>query len=327
MKSVFALIKSLPQMIEEKKVFFVIIDGLGKMNLGLKNFSKETYRTVFPSSTPSFFYSFHSLKEPREHGFLEWYMRFGNTIVTIPPWITVDGRELELGKDIKRKDIFPFPSLSETLYKRGYSSAYYTPYAHTAFTKVTSRKSEVIKINFLSEIFPLKHADFTFIYWPSVDAILHKRYLDEAIKAEITLLKTFLKMLAKKMPANSVLFVFGDHGLTKCERRYLLPEIGGYLPVGGGRIAFYEGVEKESVEKIMRKKRIPVYVRYLDEIEEFKNGVNKRCYKNFGEIAVMAKEKVCFSFPFEKKGKTCDLASHGGLTEEERFVNVWKFEK
>ncbi len=326
MKSVLALIKSLPKMVEEKRVFFAIIDGLGKVNLGLKNFSKEIYRTVFPSSTPTFLYSFHSLKEPREHGFLEWYMRFRNTIVSIPPWVTVEGKALELGKEIERKDVFPFISLSEMLYRKGFTSVCYTPYPNSAFTKVTNLKGEIVGINFLSEVFPLKHADFTFIYWPSVDMILHKRHIDEALKAEITLIKTFLKILAKKMPANSVLFVLGDHGLTKCEKRYLLPEIESCIPVGGERVAFYRGLEKEAVEEAIRKRKIPAYVYYLDEIEGFKNGANRRCYENFGEIAVVAKEKVCFSFPFEKKEK-CNLASHGGLSKEERFVNVWRFEK
>ena len=326
MKNILALIKSLPLIVEEKRIFFVVIDGLGKINLGLKNFSTECYTTVFPSSTPTFFYTFHSLKEPREHGFLEWYMRFRNTIVTVPPWVTVEGRKLELGKEIKRRDVFPFPSLSEILSRKGYSSVYYTPYADTVFMKVTGRKSETIKINFLSEVFPLRHADFTFVYWQSVDAILHKRYVDEALKAEITLVKTFLKILVRKIPADSLLFVLGDHGLAKCEKRYLLPEVENCFPVGGERIAFYRKVEKESVERAIRKRKIPAHVHYLDEMEGFENA-SRRCYRNFGEVVVAAEKGVCFSYPFERKRKNHNLASHGGLTEEEKFIRVWKFEK
>ena len=121
LESIMRFVRSIPDMVEESKLVMLIIDGLGVTNLRLsrKIFKRKTYRTVFPSSTPTFFYSFHSLLEPKTHGFLEWYMRFGESgVVMIPPWKTLEGKELEIGKDVRKSDVFPFRSLSEILWKK-----------------------------------------------------------------------------------------------------------------------------------------------------------------------------------------------------------------
>ncbi len=329
MQSVLKFLNSFFEILEEKRIILFIVDGLGIEKLKLKKFKKNVYKTVFPSSTPTFFYSFHSLLPPKDHGFLEWYMRFKNTIVTIPQWKTIDGKFLELEKDVKKKEIFPFKSLSEILHKKGFTSVYYTPYSDSIFTKLTSRKSEVVKIDFLSQVFPLREADFTFIYWPSIDTILHERFKDEAFSVEKKMINFFIEILKKKLPSHSVLFVLGDHGLTKCEKRFLLPSIETVYPVGGGRVAFYKGLEKTIVEKVIKKRKIPATVLELNEIEDFQGKINKRCYENFGEAVVITKRSFGFKYPFEvQKGKRkWDVGSHGGLTKEENQINIWVYEK
>ena len=323
------LLQKLPNLLEDRKIFLFVVDGLGIEKLNLKGFKTKTYETVFPSSTPTFFYTFHSLLPPKEHGFLEWYMRFNETVVTIPPWKTIDGKTLKLGEDVKKKDVFPFKSLSERLHKKGFYSVYYTPYPNSTFTKATGRKAELVKINFLSEVFPLKDADFTFIYWPSVDAILHERYRDEALESEKKFIELFVQMLKKHMPKGSTLFVFGDHGLTKCEKRILLPTVSGIQPVGGARIAFYKNLEREIVEREIKKKKIPAKVMELNELKGFEGKVSKRCYKNFGEIVVLAERGFGFKYPFEVRvgKKKWDIGCHGGLEKEESYVKVWRYDK
>lgn len=118
--------------------------------------------------------------------------------ITIPPWETVSGKKLELGRDVKGEDIFPFKSLSEILWKKGLTSCYYTPYSDSAFTKVTSRRSKVVKITYLSQVFPLYAADFTFIYWLSIDSILHEEFKSEAFYAEIRALEFSLEFCGRK---------------------------------------------------------------------------------------------------------------------------------
>lgn len=327
--SILELLKKFPQLLEESKIFCLLVDGLGLTNLRLKGFKKEIYRTVFPSSTPNFAYSFHSLLQPAEHGFLEWYMRFGATIVCVPTWETLDGKKLELKKDVRKRDVFPFKPLSEILWKKGFSSLYYTPFAKTTFTKLTSKKAKVVKIDYLSQVFPLREADFTVVYWPSADLLLHEKYRDEAFRVEIKLLEKFVEILQRKIPKNSIFFLFSDHGLVECRRRYLLPTIGGEFPVGGGRVAFYQNLEKEEVEKEIRKRKIPASVVELNELEGFEKKVSRRCYEKFGKIVVLAGESIGFKYPFEVKmgKKEWNLASHGGVTEEEMKVHVWSCRK
>jgi len=148
-------IRKIPELVEERKVILFVIDGLGNSNLNLP-FKKVKCRTVFPSSTTNFFYSFHSLLEPKDHGFLEWYMRFKGKPIKVPPWTDLDGNKLK----VKREEVFPFKSLSEFLCKKGFSSSYYTPFPDTSFTIFTSKKAEIRGIMHLSEIFPLADSDF-----------------------------------------------------------------------------------------------------------------------------------------------------------------------
>ena len=322
----------LPSLVEEKRTFLLIIDGLGKNNVKIpskKKFVEKTFRTVFPSSTPTFFYSFHSLLPPAQHGYLEWYMRFKGLKepVTIPPWKTVSGRELELGKEISKKDVFPFKSLSEILDRKGLSVCYYTPYSDGVFTRATSKGAKIRRIEYFSEVFPLEECDFSFIYWPSIDTILHKYFKKDSFRAEIRIINLYIDILWRKLPKNSRLIIASDHGLTCIKKEYLLPSIKGEYPVGGGRIAFYKNVEIEEVKEVIQRKKIPAEVNTLRDVFGNKR-ISRRCYENFGEIIVIAKENTGFRYPFEKSSDTHKfLGHHGGLTKEEMFVKVWIGEK
>jgi len=323
-KNIMEFIKRIPEISSERRTIIFLIDGLGLNTLSVPSqFRRQIYTTVFPSSTATFFYSFHSLLPPKSHGFLEWYMRFKDLKepIAIPPWETVSGKQLELGKDIKREDIFPFRSLSEILWRTGLSSCYYTPYADSAFTKVTGRKSKLVKIRYLSQVFPLLDADFIFIYWPSIDSILHEEFKSEAFYAEMEALEFFIKILWRKIPRKSNFFIISDHGLIEKKRNYLLPTINEVYPVGGSRVAFYKGLSKDIVEKEFRKRRIPTQIYELNELDEFKGKVNERCYENFGNIIAIAKGNAGFKYPFEK-GKPFK-GGHGGKSKEEIYVNMW----
>jgi len=323
-ENIMELIGQIPEISSERRTIMFLIDGLGVNNLSVpRQFKRKIYTTVFPSSTATFFYSFHSLLPPKRHGFLEWYMRFKDLKepIAIPPWETVSGKKLEIGKDIKREDIFPFKSLSETLWKKGLTSCYYTPYSDSAFTKVTSRRSRVVKISYLSQVFPLYAADFTFIYWPSIDSILHEEFKSEAFYAEIRALEFFIRILWKKIPYDSNFLIISDHGLIEKKRNYLLPIIEEMYPVGGSRVAFYKNVSKDTVAEEFKKRKIPAKIFEINELEEFKGSINERCYENFGNIIAIAKNNVGFKYPFEK-GKPFK-GGHGGKSKEEIYVNVW----
>jgi len=316
------LIRKFPEMLKEKKLVVFLVDGLGSSNLKLPFLKKSVYQTVFPSSTPTFLYSFSSLLEPREHGFLEWFMHLKKIEkpIIIPPWTTLDEKPLEL----KRKEVFPFKSLSEILYEKGFFSFCYSPFANSIFSQAVSKKAKVKNIKYLSQVFPLAKEDFVLIYWPSPDEILHENFKNEAFEVDKKFLEFFIKILYKKIPLKSRLIVFSDHGQTRIIKRYKLPSINGY-PVGGGRVAFYRG-KKEEVEKEIKKRKIPARVYNFKELEIFQGKISKRCMENFGNIIAIANEHVGFNYPFEKHPSSL-IGAHGGLSKEEMFVNVWIGEK
>ncbi len=327
MEEIISFLKEIPKILEETSIIVFLVDGLGSINLGIRGFKKRFYTTVFPSSTPTFIYTLHSLLSPEEHGFLEWYMRYGDTIVSIPPWHDiVRDRKLELGKDVSRDDVFPFKSLSEILSEKGYSVTYYTPFPESTFTKATSVGARVIGIKYLSQIFPLDKADFILIYWPSIDSILHERYRSEAFTVELELLRSFIKILMTKIPNNTKLYILPDHGLTLCKQKYLLPTIDSILPVGGERVAFYKNLDYDEVKEVIEEKSVPAKVFKLNELKYFKNRISNRCYRNYGDIAVIAEEHVCFKYPFEKEEKQ-SLGAHGGLSGEETNIILWEYTK
>ncbi len=325
MEGILNLLRKIPVMLEESKVIMFLIDGLGTLNLRVPKARKVVTETVFPTSTPTFLYTFHSLLHPREHGFLEWFMRFKDSIVAIPPWEDViEGKELVLGEDVSRDDVFPFKSLSEILSEKGFSILYYTPFPESAFTKAVSEGAEVRGIKYLSQVFPLGEADFIGIYWPSVDSIRHERYFDESLKVELGFIELFISYLMKRLPRRTKLYVLSDHGLTLCKQRYLLPTINSTPPVGGERVAFYKGVSVDEVKDVISKEGIPADVYRLNELKYFRGEVSPRCYENYGDVVVIAKENTCFKYPFEK-GREKGLGVHGGLSPDERIVNLWEY--
>ncbi len=86
MDDILNLLKRILEMLEKNRIIMFLVDGLRTLDLRVLRARRKVYKTVFPTSTPTFLYTFHSLLHPEEHGFLEWYMRFRDSIVAIPPW-------------------------------------------------------------------------------------------------------------------------------------------------------------------------------------------------------------------------------------------------
>ncbi len=324
MENILEFIKKIPVLVEDSRIILFIIDGLGKYKLSIPGFRKVTYETVIPTSTSTFMYTLHSLLPPSKHCFLEWYMRFRDTIVAVPPWRDViHDRVLELDKDVTREEVFPFKSLSEILVEKGFTVTYYTPYARSTFSKAISVGANVVDIKYLSQVFPLRESDFTLIYWPSIDAILHERYEDEAFYIELKMIEYFIELLLRKLPKNTKLYILPDHGLIKCKHVYRLPVIDNVVPVGGSRVAFYKNLDPDTVEKILKDKNIPAKITLLENLKQYHNP-NRECYERYGETIVIANGDVCFKYPFEKEEHKI-LGAHGGISEKERKINLWVY--
>ncbi len=341
-KNVLEVLWKILQVLEEKRVFLLLIDGLG---INKPNFPKKLkcrkFTTVFPSSTPTFFYSFHSGRYPKNHGYLEWYMRFKDEIVTIPPWKRVSGEDLILDVDVKPKDIFPFKPFFQKIKNKGKEVLHATPYADTYFTLFSMQGCEIMEISSLSEIFPIpENKDIIYVYWPNLDMILHQHYKGICYEMEMSFIETFVEFLIKKLPKDMELIITSDHGLTKTTKIFELPIVDGVLPVGGARVAFYRDVDEEKVKKQFKKENINAEVKTIYEVPEYKGKISKRCVENFGNVLAIAKGNVSFKYPYRKLmleilglsedealhsalESEADIGVHGGLSKEEKYVNLW----
>ncbi len=319
------LIRDIPEIAKEHPTVLFLIDGFGTRELGLRSLKRHLYRTVFPSSTPTFQYSFHSLKDPHQHGYLEWYARvevYGEELIMeIPPWHVAYPESVEVDEKILKRRVFPFKPLSQMLYEMGLKACYYTPYPDSIFTRMTCKHAEIVGIKQLSEVFPLREADFSLIYWDGVDRILHKSFDNDAMTVERAMIKVFVKHLWKKMPEGSELIILSDHGLIKTTHKIKLPEVDGCVPVGGSRVAFYKDTTVDTVSKALKPQDKYVEICALSEL--FEGRISRRCYRMYGNVVVIADNNARFVYPFERQKSAELIGAHGGISREEMLVHVW----
>lgn len=303
------------------RVILLMVDALGTQHLNLPGFDRQTLETVFPSSTPTFFYSFHSLLDPGEHGFLDWFYPVDGEVVCIPPWMTIDGKEVDVGDD----EVFPFVSLSERLSDRGISSLYLTPFPESRFTQLTGRGASIIGIGDLSDVLGILSErsgyQFNYIYWDKIDDILHREWKSDNYHQEVKKVEDVVREISRQLDGNTLFLVTADHGQTRVDpsKSIHLPVIDGTIPYGGSRVAFYRDLDMERVREVLGDGV------KLFRLTEFYDRVSERALTKYGDVVVVAPEQHYFIYPFEQKTKK-SIGMHGGLSDEERMVNLWKVE-
>ena len=116
---------------------------------------------------------------------------------------------------------------------------------------------------------------------------------------------------------------------------YKLAFLAGLIYGDGNLYIYLDGKRKyvriytpdvSEVENEVKRRGIPADVFRLEELEYFKGEINPRCYENYGDVMVIAKKHVCFKYPFEKD-ELQGLGVHGGLSDSERIINLWEYEK
>jgi len=294
---------------DSERVVILLFDGLGGIDLKLDEFRKQRFRAPFPSSTPTFFYSLWSGLPPGEHGYVEWFMRYKDKIITVPPWRDLDDNPVNASYE----EVFPFESISEKALKKGKSSALVTCYPDTLFTLASSKGTDKIKAENIEEFLNIDFTgyDLYILYSASPDDFLHgdndrNRLLSFMDRARIVVEKIW-----GLLPADTKLIVGSDHGLVKASNRIRL-EPASSMPVGGSRVAFYQDIDEAELEKF----GIPFDV---DEFKPLMGKPSHRLVSQYGDEMVLA--NGYFDFPYRE---TNDKAFHGGLSKEEMIVNVWE---
>jgi hypothetical protein len=311
--------------LRKENVIVFIIDGLGKSEIPL-DWRKKVYTTIFPSSTPPFVYTFFSLLWPGEHGFLEWYANFADAgierPIQIPPYKSVNGTEVRLDQET----VFPFKPFLAELAEADIPCALLSPFAKSLFSRsVTPKNCYTKELQTLSDIFPLPSSGYTVVYWPEIDSILHHEWKTTHYYRALETIGTVLHSLEKNIEDNTHIFIFSDHGLTKCTIPITLPQIATILPYGGSRVAFYNASVNRQNEVVEELESLPGghQVVSIEDLRGLLGGkISQRAIERYGNIVAIAEGDTYFTYPY-KKHQHIMLGHHGGLSEEEMEVYVW----
>ncbi len=311
-------------LLDQDKLVILAFDALGRNRLNLSFLEKRVYRTVFPSSTPVFFYSFHSLLEPGEHGFVGfrfWWKKLGK-IVVIPPWFTVDGEDLN--EKVSKREVFPWEPIFTKLKKRGYSSTYFIEWPDQAFARSVGKEATRVKHKWLADLsrVPECDSDIVYVYNYLMDSLKHKYLGGSEIELGGKLIEQTVKYIWKKLEPGTRLIVLSDHGQARISRRVIVPDIGEIPPTGGGNTAFLKNPDMDKLESWIKKNKVDVTIHEISELKDIYGKLSRKVKDRYGDILLVSHGGDSFAFPYEKKKKV-KVGAHGGVTPEEMLVNVW----
>ncbi len=99
------------------------------------------------------------------------------------------------------------------------------------------------------------------------------------------------------------------------------PIIEGFKPRGASRLLFYPLNEEEVITGLEMAELSSLHIIPQEELERWTGKLSKRALEWYGQTAVAAPPKTAFTFPWNKERHP---GHHGGLSEEERFVDVYE---
>ncbi len=278
-----------------KKTLIILVEGLGGYPLIIPAKTKRSM-SLFPSSSTVFLYSLHTNKLPHEHNVWGRYIRDGDSIKDVM-------EQSQLSKDY-------FQELSD----QGLNVLYFG-------TKNSLNREEPVfrELKSLSQLYELPDLDLVFVHWDLIDWIGHRYGVgSQAYQQEIETLELTLKRLRKTLQDFDI-YVVSDHGMAPSQEKIFLPEINGNVPVGGGRIAFYQVPYEEITKSLSHPGLLVLEPEELSLILGMEP--TKEMKESYGETVVVAKKGYGFRFPYYDNRFLYD---HGGLSKEERKIIIYK---
>ena len=309
-------------LLDTDKLVVLVFDALGRTNLNLPFLKRETYRTVFPSLTPAFFYSFHSLLDPGQHGYIGmrmWYEKV-NDVVAVPPWVTTHG--VDLNDKLTKRDVFPWEPLFTKLTKRGYSTTYFIEWPEQAFARSVGKDSIRLKHKYLADLARVNEVDtdVVYVYNYLMDALKHKYLGGSEVTMGAKLIETLVRQVWKGLDKGTRLIIMSDHGQTKINKLIGAPDIGNMPPTGGGNIVYLRNPDEDKMNAMTRKYK-DISVHSIDELKDVYDGrLSPKIEKRYGDTILLSHNGLSFSFSDPHKPK---LGTHGGVSPDEMLVYVW----
>ncbi len=224
------------------RLVLILIDALGA-NLVRRVLGREAgwwqeLTSVFPSTTSAAVTTVFTGLSPKEHGVLEWYMRYectGTIIKTIP------FEEMEQKESlIPRCDpatLFGHETIFQKLSKNEIKSSAYIKkeYLHSPYSQFMTAGAKRVGYSGeedLPSLLRKESADFIYIYIDTLDVVQH-RFGPMHKKTEETLRKIWkIASQIRNTVHDAEIWIIADHGQTEVKKKDILSVPDG-CPVGG----------------------------------------------------------------------------------------------
>lgn len=335
----------------DKKILFIIIDGLGfdfLMEYGdkgfLKNHITRKMTSVFPSSTASAYISIATGVAPQQHGLTGWFMFLRETgiLTSILPFVTKAGG-IPLN-NILFSDIYDHKSIFSGLNTSSFCimpESFINSQCSKAITKGAKRKSYGDIKGFFRRIKNILSFDdnkkFVFAYWDQLDKIAHEKGIksEEAIEHLKMLNEEISRFAASLDKKNTALIITSDHGMIDSSDESTIwledhPDLSRTLALplaGDSRVAYCyvrPGMVSEFEKYITENlNRYCDLYNSTDLIEKGFFGLyepDNRLYQRTGDYTLIMKENYMIRETVSGQKNKELTGVHGGLTSEEMFV-------
>lgn len=315
----------------KKKIIFMIIDGMG-YNFLIKNSTLKPVKkitSVFPSTTASAITSINSGKEPCEHAITGWYMfvkELGCIIAPLPFYVRYKHMKIQKGFE---KKLFPQKKFKIIVTDDKIKKKEYATYGYKTTSGFFRQTLQAIK----------KH-NLIYTYYPHLDSIEHK-FGPNSIEAKnhMELLEKNIYKLIQRLPVDTSLIITADHGQIQSTKKetFTLPD--GLkkmmvLPLTGEPRAAYvfikNGFEKKFVDFIKKNLSDKLIVRSTKEfIQDGFFGskkINPKLLDRIGDFVLLTKKNFVIKDPLFDEKLSFKKGNHGGISGDEMFVPLLRFD-
>ncbi|NPA76074.1 MAG: alkaline phosphatase family protein [Euryarchaeota archaeon] len=303
-----------------RRVVLFVIDALG-LSLFKECMSEEfelteTLTSVFPSTTAAAVTTLFTGLSPREHGVLEWYMRYectGEVIKTIP----FSGMDEEAQDTLVQRcapgTLFPSHTIFSRLSEQGLKTSAYlrSEYINSSYSRSMLAGARPVGFGDETEIPALLErddADFIYVYIDTVDYMQHIHGPQGAeVRREVRRVAKILKRSIAAVP-DAEFFITADHGQIAIQNRTVLAVPENCMVAGSPRDMFLYCPYEPEGYKVIRKRE---FLELLGPGEHEHPFINYRA----PERVVLPDDGSGVWFrEFDAKGL------HGGMSEHEMLV-------
>jgi len=354
-KSLYSSFKELDDLKKYKNIVFILIDGLGFQYLekyGKKSFLKKhcikKITSVFPSTTASATTTLETGVAPQQHGITGWFMflKEVGVITKILPFKPRYGG-LDFTKDkIQRKDIYTEKRIVDKI-----KSPAFIIYPDKIVDGKINKESKNLLVckNFNHLILQIKNIiessnsrKYIYAYWDKFDDLCHKKGCSskEAYKHFCQIDKK-ISSLSKLIKDNSTaIIITADHGQIDTDKSKVIfiqdhPVLYESLSMplcGEPRMAYcyvhpHKAEQFENYIKNNLSHCCEVY-KSLDFLNKNFFGLfdaNKNLADRIGDYILVMKDNYIIKDFLLTEKKKYNIGNHGGVSEDEMFVPLIKF--